>query len=812
MRGLITDVRWALRLMARRPSFSATVTLTLAIALGAMASAYGVATAVLWRPLPFAHPERLVFAWENSGTEAEVKPARVTGFRFAQWQRESQSLESIALFGSVGFLTDQGNGAEIVNGVRVSTNYFETLGIRPAIGRAFEASDGEPGHGQVVILSHSLWTEWFGGRTDVVNRQVQLGGRPYTVVGVMPGVVFPAWPVNPAAVTLDSDSRRLWVPITRTPALATSARAHVFGVVGRLREGISIDAAQSEISQLTTPSDPDPHRALLRPFREQFVRDARTPLIALIGAALAVLLAACTNLAALQGASIEARRGELGVRAALGAGRLRLARQFAIEAVILVGSGAALALTASQVVLLKIPKLLPPSVPLLTSPSVNLEIVALMVMMSVGATLALTAWPLAQARSAVSPAPRGNTPLARSFVFRALVVVQIALAMALVAAAALLQQSLNAVRAQDAGFTVDRVLVGNVTLAGPTYRDPAAMVAGERRLASELASIPGVAAAAFAYDHPLEANWTDSFAISGTSAGADDARGSAELRIVSPSYFDTMKVQVLDGRALTERDDLSAPGAVLVNEAFARTVVDGPVLNRTLRSGSPRLNWNNDARVPTEFHIVGVVEDERFKGLEQPSAPAVYMTTRQFPQGQLVMLLRTGPDPRAIAAAAREAVKRFDPQVPVGLVQPLASILAEQLVARRATTQVIDGFAAGALGLAALGLYGLLALLVAGRMRETGIRLALGSSPAVEAGRVVRACIISTMAGVSCGLGLALVAGDLLRGLLVGVSGRDVSTLVVVSVTMIGVALAAALLPAWRAARVDPASVLRANS
>jgi putative ABC transport system permease protein len=808
MRGWMADVRWALRLLARRPAFAATVILTLAVAFSAVASAYGIATAVLWRPLPFAQPDRLVFVWENSATDGAVSASRVTGFRFDQWVRGSRSLESMALFGSIGFLADQGNGAVIVHGARVSSNYFETLGISPVIGRGFAPSDSEPGQGQVVVLSHSLWTEWFGGRPDVIDRKIQLGRRPYTVIGVMPPVVFPAWPVNPAAVTLHSESRRLWVPITRTAAVTTTARAHVFGVVGRLREGVSMEAAQSELSQLTSTSDPDPHRALLRPFRDQFVRDARTPLIALIGAALAVLLVACTNLAALQGSSVEARRAELSVRAALGAGRARLARQFATEAVILVMCGGALALAASHIMLLRVPKLLPPSVPLLTMPSVNQEIVLLVVVMSVAATLALTAWPLAHARTSTSPAPRGNPPLARSLVFRGLVVAQIALAMALVAVAALLQRSLNTVRAQDAGFTIDRVLVGDVTLAGTAYRDPAGIVAGERRLASELAALPGATAVAFSYDHPLEANWSDSFALSGSAAAPDDIRGSAELRIVSPAYFATMQVEVLDGRALMEQDDLGATGAVVVNEAFARTVVDGPVLDRTLRSSSPRMSWN-DPRVPTEFRIVGVVEDERFKGLEQPSAPAVYMSTRQFPQGQLVMLIRTAGDPGAIAGGARETVKRFDPQVPVGTLSPLTSILADQLVARRATTQVIDGFAAAGLGLAALGLYGLLALLVAGRMRETGIRLALGSSPAIEAVRVVRVCIISTSAGVACGLGLAMVAGRLVEGLLVGVSGRDALTLSVVSATMMGVAFVAASLPAWRAARVDPASVLR---
>jgi predicted permease len=588
-------------------------------------------------------------------------------------------------------------------------------------------------------------------------------------------------------------------------------RAHVYGVVGRLRDGSTIDEAARELSQAADADEPDRHRAVVRPFREQFVRDANGPLIALLGAALAVLLVACTNLAALQGSAIESRRSELSLRSALGAGRLRLARQFATEAALLAGCGAAGALVVSQAVLVRVPELLPPSVPLLTPPRLDSTTIGVIVTMAVCAAFTLAAWPLARACATDAPAPRGNTALARSRVFRALVIAQVALALALVAVAALLQQSLDTVRGRDPGFITDRVLVGNVTLAGPGYQQaPERTIAGERRLTATLAAVAGAAAVAFSYDHPLEANWSDSFTLSGVAAAGDDIKGTAQLRIVSPSYFDAMGVAVLDGRGLTEQDDLGQPGAVLVNESFAGTVTDGPVLNRTLRSASPRLNWN-DPRIPEEFRIVGIVEDERFRGLEQPPAPAVYMSTRQFPQGQLVALVRTLGEPQALAGAVREAVRRFDPQVPVGTLAPLTSILADQLVTRRATTHVIDSFAAVALGLAGLGLYGLLALLVSGRIRETGIRLALGSSPALEAGRVVRECVASTAVGVGCGIGLALIAGRLVESLLVGVSARDALTLAIVSATTLVVAASAASVPAWRAARIDPASVLRGD-
>ena len=807
MRTLIADIRWSLRLMGRRPAFAATIVLTLAAAIAATTTAFGVATAVLWRPLPFTNADRLVFAWENTGTNGGTTPGRVTGFRYDQWRRNARSLESIALFNAVGYFADIDHGAAVLNGVRISTNYFSTLGIAPALGRDFVPADGEPGANNVVILSHALWKEWLGGRPDAIGSTVQLAQRPFTVVGVMPPLVFPAWPENPASVTLDPDARRLWTPIARTSAIAANSRSHVYGVVARLAEGRTIEDAAGELTRMAGASDPDAHGAILRPFRDQFVRDARLPLMALIGAALAVLVIASTNLAALQGSAAEGRRAELGVRAALGAGRGRLARQLATEAGLLALCGAGAGVAIAKAALSRLPAMLPPSVPLLTPPSLDVRTVLAATAVSAAAALALAAWPIARMRTVMS---RGVVPIARTRAFRGLVVAQVAVAMAVAASAALLQQSLDAVRRNDAGFLVDNVLVASVTLAGAAYNTSLDhVVASERRLTDDLAGLPGARGAAFAYDHPLEAHWIDSFALSGSAAARDDVPGTAQLRIVSPSYFETLGVRVEAGRAFGERDALGAEGVALVNKAFADRTLDSPVLDRVVRTGSPRGSSSNDPRVPTDFRIVGVVANERFRGLEQPSEPAVYLSTRQFPQQQLVMLVRSAVDPRSLAAPARDVVRRFDPGVPVATMTTLADILDEQLVTRRSTTHVIDGFAAGSLALAGLGLYGLLALLVAARARETGIRLALGSSPGVEARRVLRECLGWTAVGIGGGFVLALPAGRMVQALLVGVSPRDGVTLTLAAAVMAAAALAAAALPAWRAARVDPAAVLR---
>ena len=519
MDALLSDVRWTLRLIRHRPGFALAVIATVAAAIAGVTSAFGVATAVLWRPLPFGEPDRLVFVWENPARDGAVAPSRVTGSRFTQWRARAASVDSMAVFGAAGFTVERADGAVNLRGVRVSTNYFDTLRIAPALGRTFVPADGEPGNERVTILSHALWQEWFGEERSVLGQQLRLSGQPYTIVGVMPPVVFPAWPVNPAAVTLDPAARRIWVPIPRTAALAGNTRAHVMGVVARLAPGRSLEDAARELNAMADPSAADPHGAVVLPFRDQFAHDARTPLLALLGAALAVLLVACTNLAALQGSATESRRAELALRAALGAGRMRLARQFAIEAATLAGAGWAIGLALSRWALARIPDLLPPSVPLLTRPALDPPTVLFAAGASVCAALALAAWPLARTSALAAPAPRGVVAVARGAAFRSLVVLQVAMAIALVASAALLQRSLDTLRHQDPGFVVDRVLVGNVTFAGPAYARADQLVAAERRLSADLARMPGARAVAFALRPSPRGELVGSLSDSGSAHG-----------------------------------------------------------------------------------------------------------------------------------------------------------------------------------------------------------------------------------------------------------------------------------------------------
>jgi putative ABC transport system permease protein len=800
------DLRWTLRYARRHPAFAVAVTATLSVSIAAATTAFALATAVLWRPLPFRDAARLVFVWEENDRDGQHDRTRVTGARHAAWRHASNGLEAIALFGAVGFTVESADGAMSIRGVRVSANYFETLGIGPLVGRTFGADDEQPGGNRVVILSHTLWRERFGGRRDVVGQTLRLSSQPHTIVGVMPPAVFPAWPVNPATVTLDPDARQFWVPIARSPALDASARAHVYGVVARLAPGVSEREATERLNRTSDAAAADPHRARLEPLREQFVAGARTPLLALAAAALAVLLIACTNLAALYVSAYESRRIELAVRAAIGAGVGQLVRQLALEAGLFASAGAIGGVAIARVAIVGIPRWLPPAIPLLTPPAIDVPVAAFAIVLAVVASAMLTGWPIVRLMAA-APSPRGATAAPRPTVYRVLVISQVAITVALVAAAGLLGQSLQTVRHRDAGFAVDDVLVADVGLPATTTPNPAAIALAERTLIDAIAARPRVRAVATAYDHPLEANWSESLTLVGDGASPEQRR-PVELRIVSPGYIEALDVQLLDGRAFTDRDTLQAPGVALVNEAFARDV-GGRVLGRRLLSAPPRFTYG--AAAAAEFEIVGVVGNERFHGLEQPSLAAYYLSTRQFPQTAFSLLVRTDGQPLDTIVDIRAAVRSASGAITFTHATSLERMLGDQLGERRVTTGVIGGFAVAALVLAALGMYGLLAVLVGGRTREIGVRLAIGAPPGLVARQVVRESLGNAVAGVAIGSVLALATGSLLQGLLVGVSSRDPATLAGVAALLIAVAAAAAFLPARRAARIDPVIALRAE-
>lgn len=801
---MFVEVRSALKYLRRRPVFAVTVWATLAAGIAVATTAFGVARAILWRPLPFHDADNLVFAWEEVERDGQRQPTRVTGARYAAWRDGGSGFVLISLFGASSFTLDTPAGASTVRGVRVSANYFDTLGIRAALGRAITVDDGRPGAERVIVVSDGFWRERLGARAEAVGEALRLSGDSYRVIGVMPPVVFPGWAVNPATVTLDADSRQFWVPIAQTAVIDQSARAHVFGVVARRAAGVSNAQLSERLSATASPGAPDPHAARVFPLREQFVSDARTPLLALMGAALVVLLIACANLATLFASAFEARAPELAVRAAIGAGVPRLVRQLALEALLLGVAAAVGGLVLARVAFVIVPSALPESVPILTPPALDLRAGLCGVGLSEMAVMLFIAWPVSRLLSH-APMPRGVAARSRGVVYRAFVVLQVALTMGLVPTAALLTQSLQRVERQDPGFRIADVLIAEIGLPLSRNAAPRDVARAEQGVLEAVINRPGVDAVAAAYDHPLEANWSESPTIIGDATRLDEPR-QAELRIVSPGYVEALDVTLLDGRAFSDRDMFDAPGVALVNEAFAREI-GGKALGRRIRSGTPRFTYG--ATAPGEFEIVGIVENERVRGLERPAQPAFYLSTRQFPQTAFTLIVRTSQPPRGLIGDLRAALHTYDSRVTFDRAQPLAAILATQLTPRRATTAVIGGFALVALGLAALGMYGLLSLLVASRRQEIGIRLAIGASPASVGRRVVFDSLRTASIGIAAGFTLSLISVRVVEHLLVGVSRNDLATQALSVSLLLTIAAAGSFFPALRASRIDPAKVLR---
>lgn len=792
------DVVRALRLARRRPVASAGIALTVAAVVAATTTAVGIAVAVLWRPLPYPDAARLVFLWEAAGEDGGA--FRVSGATYDAWRRNASGFEAMAIFNASAVALELPGGSTPFHGLRVSPDYFATLGVTPLRGRTFSTADD--GAAAEIVLSERAWRARFAADPEILGRTVRLSGAPYTVIGVMPDLVSPGWPTNPAHVGIDASEREYWM---RLPPPGANQRSHVYGVIARLAAGASLQQALAELSGAAAQGDA--HTALAAPFREQFVREARTPLLAVLAAVVALLLTALANLASLQATAFERQRHEFGIRTALGAGRLRLVRALAVDVALHVAAGLALGLPMARVAMVALPGALPPTMPFVTTPAVDATIVGEAVIVAMIATVLMAAWPAVLVFAGPARASRTVTG---GHTYRGLVVLQVALGVAAAVPAVLLGRSLTTVLARDAGFTIDDVVVADVSLPGPRpgTNPPMARVTGfQTAVLAALSARADVRGAAFAYDHPLEANWSDVLTIPSQGSATDEQQ--VQLRIVSPGYFRALEVGVRDGRTFGDGDTADRPGLAVINQAFADRL-GRQALGLRLSPGGPRFTWGT--AVPEAFTVVGIVENERFRGIEADAAPAVYLSTAQFPMPEVSVLVRSAPGRAEVIVADLPAVlRRAAADASIGRARLLAAVRDLQLAPRTLTTDAVAAFAVLTVALAMLGVYGVLNGAVAARRREVGVRLALGEAPGAVARRIVGEGLATVGVGLALGLLGAAASGRLVAHELIGVSAGDPGTALGVAGVLIGAAIVASLVPAWRAARVDPIEVLRAD-
>jgi predicted permease len=809
------DHVWAARRLTKSRAFTVVVTLTLGLAIGGNAAIYSVVSAVLLEPLPYPEPEQLVrvYASRHSAPSVPLSPADVYQFR-----EDSAVFSNIAGFYREGHEFHGSAGPENLEGLFVSSGYFELLGARLALGRTFSRDDERPGNADRVIVSERIWRTRLGADPSIVGRSINLSRRPFEIVGVMAAGIQHVGGTQrslPHGETAD-----FWIPITFNTA-NLNRMARYLNTVGRLANGVTAAQANAELDRLAQIQEqrfPDLQgwRMTVTPLADEIVGSARPVLLAILGAVACVLLVACGNVACLTLGRSIARTREHAVRAALGASRGRLAREILVESWLLALLGACVGLPLAILGVRTLVTLAPPNLPRLHAITVDAGMLAVGVVLTLVTSVLcglLPAWYGSRTNldEALRESGRSGGPGARSLGWhRGLVVVQLSLCFALVVSAGLLARTFFTLQQQPMGFRPERVLTMTFDLPGAVTvygRDINARAAFHERLLNELASQPGVMSVGSTVRLPFAAQLdaTDTqmlgqFEIAGRPLPPRE-RPVVRAEIISRGYLETLGVPVLDGRAFDTRDMLTSARVVLVNRELAqRHLAREQVVGTTLNLGG---------RTPVT--IVGVVGDVKPTPTALAAEPTIYLPMSQSPVHRTRLAVRTNGDPQALLPIVRRTVTSIDPELPVFDVKPLTQIAADAVATQRFALLLFGLFAALTLVLSVVGIYGVLAYAVAHRLPEFGVRLALGAHPKQLISMVLRQGAWMVGLGIILGAGASLVATRGLRGLLFGVRPFDPLTLVAVAIVFCVVATIACLGPARRAGRVDPLRALRSE-
>ncbi len=816
----LRDLRLAMRGLARSPGFTIVTLLTLALGIGTNTAIFSVVNAVLLRQLPYEKPERLAMIcghWELK-RQAELSEPEYWDLR-----EQARSFQRIAVFadGSMN-LTGSGAPERLLTGY-MTADALPLLGVTPAIGRSFTPDEDLPGRPPVVLLSDGLWRRRFGGDPRVIGRQVILDDAPATVIGVMPaGFQLPS---HYAGRMMEA-----WAPLALDPAGDRSERGwHYLGAMGRLRDGVSLEAADREVSALmvrmkaTYPGEYAPEfSGSAGSLTDLVTGSIRPAMLVLLGAVALLLLIACANVAALLLARSEARSREMAVRTALGADRGRLVRQLLTESAVLAMMGGALGLILAMWGVRALVLTAPPSIPRLDSVTIDGPVLIFTVVASLLTGLLFGVAPAlhsvgANLTEGLADGGRSGTAGRSRHRFRqALVVGQIAVALVLVSGSGLLVQSFLRLRQVDPGFDPEHLLTARIDLSAVRYRENRQIRGFYQDLIRRLSALPGVKSAAGARALPMTGrleigDW--SFVMEGRYSlpPKPEERRHADWQVVTPDYFRTMGIPVRQGRAFEDRDDLSAPGAIIVNETLARQVwPQGDAVGQRvlLGGGATDSVWRT---------VVGVTGDVRHRGLDAAPRPEMYMPEAQWPAGSgtaprsLYLAIRASGDPALLANPLRATLASVDPDVPLAEVQTMNDALGTWAAERRLTMLIVTVFAVLALTLGAVGIYGVMAHLVAQRTREIGIRIALGALPHEIIRLVARQGTAMAAAGIGLGTVGSLAATRLLGGMLYHVHPADPLTFTGTAAILALVAAVATLVPALRATRVDPIEALRSE-
>ncbi len=799
MADWISAFKYASRALGRQPTFLLVALLTLALGIGATTAIFSVIKAVVLNPLPYDAPEQIAVLWE---VNPEGNQERVSVPTFQDWQREVKSLQSVAAYRQVDFSYSGNGDPRNVPGVRATPELFTMLRAQALLGRTFVPEEAVVGADRVVVLSHGFWTRVLGADPRVVGTAIQLDAVPFTVVGVMP----------PAFGFPTSTNVEAWTPLAFDPKdlHGASRRARSLTVVGRISDGASMAQAQNELSVLAAriaAANVDSNQgwgARVVAAHEQLVAQSRPALMVLMGAVGFLLLIVCANMANLQLARSSSRRREIAVRGALGAGRWEVARPILAESVLLAGGGGLLGLVAAFGGLRLLASL--PAGELPRMDQIGLDGGVLLFAMAVSMAVALAFGILPALRAAGDLRSQmhessGSTgsPYARK-VLSGLVVVEVALALVLLVGAGLMTRSFQKLLAVSPGFDATNLVAARVLLPTTKYNRRPAVARFYEDVVERLRRAPGVTGASAVSAMPLH-NVGAASALPFTVEGHPPPPTEdplADVRIVAPGYFETMKIALLEGRFLDERDVETRPSTSVINQTMAR---------RYFPDRSPLGQIIQNPHGKSE--VVGVVGDVHNEGLESEPKKQVYLPMRQSPSAGMALVARTSGDPGAFAGTIQRVIWEVDPQQPIYELSTVDQILARAVFLPRLSTTLLTLFAFAALLLAALGIYGVLSYSVGERTKEIGLRLALGATAGDAVALVVRHSVTLVAIGGVVGLAASIGLARSLAGVLYGVGPFDVPAFAAAAALLMLAGVLASVLPALRTTRVDPMVALR---
>jgi putative ABC transport system permease protein len=800
--ALARDARYGIAALWRDPLFTSVVVGVLALGIGANAAMFSLLDAVLLKPLPFLAPDRIVRIWEAPQPGATNSTSTLD---FLDWQRLGSTFDAMAAEVPAAMALNRGGDPVQLDAGRVTADYFRVFAVEPALGRTFSAADAIPGAAPVVILSHAVWRTYFGSDPAILQQRPLFDGEPRQVIGVLPPGVF------------DQAQPAVWTPLIFT---ADEVRRdwHWLSVSGRLRPGVPASRARDQLRAIraaqgdVTPIFKRKWSIEVEPLERLLVDDTmRRSLLIAAGAVLIVLLIACANVANLLLARGTTRTKEMAIRAALGAGRGRLVAQLLTETMALAFLGGAAGVALAYWMVAAARPALHDFLPASAVVSLDRRVLAFTLVAAIAAAVLAGVFPaIHTSRRGIASSANGlgrGAPASGGRIRRTIVAAEVAMSIVLVCGALLLFMSLGNLVRLDAGVRIDGVVTASLDLPAATYSTPERTAQFSDLLVERLDGVPGIRRAALATVLPLR--WIgngESIWIRGVEAPV-----KVRFKRVSSGYFDALDIAMAAGRGITPRDRQGSPPVVILNQALASQIaavahIDTPV------GMTVRLRYTNFGKeIDGDAEVVGVIRSERVGDPWRPDPPVLYVPLAQAPYDRLKLVVRTDAGPAAVLPDIRAALRAIDPNLPIGSVATMAQVRDRTYLFASRPAWAIGGFAAVAVLLAALGLYGVLAQSVSQQRREIGIRLALGAAPRSVMWATVGGALRTIAVGTAAGLAGAGVVAPVIRELLFGVSALDPRVLAGAVSAMAGIGVAAALIPARRAARVDPIVVLRSD-